>query len=230
MKKPSLRILQLVFGIMAILCVCFWLFGACLETWTQQVIQASGQHPWTTGLILAMLLASDILLPVPSSMISVACGLSLGLVGGTCASFAGMMLSAIIGYFMGRAASGPACRMIGLDEADQMKRFYARFGVWIILIVRPVPMLSETAMLVSGLARQPFLRVMTAAGVGNLLVSAGYAAMGAYGQRSNAFVPAFVVAMALSGGLMFFLRPARKETQRNTSCPVGRDSRKRFLI
>jgi hypothetical protein len=51
-------------------------------------------------------------------------------------------------------------------------------------------------------ARQPFLHVIGIASLGNLTVSAVYAAIGTWGKVTDSFFPAFGAAIAVSGILM----------------------------
>ena len=61
-------------------------------------------------------------------------------------------------------------------------------------------------MLFSGVSRLPAGRVAAVTALGNAAVSAVYAAIGAWGTCSDSFLPAFLVAMAVSGVMMASLR------------------------
>lgn len=196
----------LAFLILVAIGVSFWLYGPAIDAWTKRVIEGAAAHPWQTGSWLTALLASDILLPVPSSLASVACGMALGFWGGTLASFLGMSISTVLGYLLGYAVSGQANRWIGEREKGTMRALYDRYGLWMLLAFRPVPMLAETSVLFSGFIRQPFTRVMLVTSLGNLVVSAVYAAIGSWGKVTESFFPAFGAAIAVSGLMMWFGR------------------------
>ena len=204
-RVPWRTFFLLILVLLAVL-IPFCLFGSRINTWTNTLLQHATTHPFQTGLLLALLLTADILIPVPSSLVSTACGLTLGFIGGTCASFVGMTLSAILGLLLGRYASGAAQRLIGTQELVQLQRFQARFGIWLLLALRPVPILAEASVVFSGFARQPFWRAVAVTSLGNLAVSAMYAAVGVWGQLSDSFLPAFGVSMGVAGALMFCLR------------------------
>ncbi len=199
---PYKRTILLALLVLVLIGVSFWLYGPAIDAWTDRVIQQASSHPWQAAGWLTALLASDILLPVPSSLASVACGLALGFWGGLAASFLGMTISTILGYWLGFAVSGKASRWLGEREKTMMEAFYDRYGLWMLLALRPVPMLAEASVLFSGVARQPFLHVMGVAALGNLTVSAVYSAIGTWGKVTDSFFPAFGAALLVSGILL----------------------------
>ena len=196
----------------------FCLFGDAISAWTEQVIREAGAHRLYTGAVLVLLLSVDIVMPVPSSLVSTACGMTLGLAGGTLASFAGMSLSAAAGYFFGRTASPAVEKMIGEKELAWLTVFQRRHGAWMLLALRPVPVLAEASVLFSGLSRQPLPGVCAATALGNLAVSLTYAAVGSWGKASDSFLPAFGASLLLSG--VFMLRLHRK-SRPASACPVS---------
>ena len=186
--------------------ISFWLYGPAIDAWTMRLVNQADGHPWRTGLLLAVLLGSDIILPIPSSLASVACGLILGFWGGLLTSFIGMTVSTVLGYALGYIASPAATRLIGKAEQAQMRAFYDRMGLWALLALRPVPMLAETSVLFSGLARESFPKVVWVTALGNLTVSTVYAGIGAWGKLSDSFFPAFAAAIAVSGLMLLLCR------------------------
>ena len=201
-----IRTTLLALLVLVLIGVSFWLYGPAIDAWTDRTIDLAEEYPWQAAGWLTALLASDILLPVPSSLASVACGLALGFWGGLAASFLGMTISTILGYLLGVAASGKATRWLGEREKTMMAAFYDRYGLWMLLALRPVPMLAETSVLFSGVARQPFLHVIGVASLGNLTVSAVYAAIGTWGKVTDSFFPAFGAAILVSGLLMLMCK------------------------
>jgi uncharacterized membrane protein YdjX (TVP38/TMEM64 family) len=190
--------------------VSFGLYGPAIDAWTMRLINQADAHPWRTGLLLVVLLGSDIVLPIPSSLASVACGLILGIWGGVLASFTGMTASTVLGYALGYIASPATTKLIGKAEQEQMRSFYDRLGIWTLLALRPVPMFAEMSVLFSGLARESFPKVMWVTAIGNLTVSIVYAAIGAWGKLSDSFFPAFVASIAVSGLMLLICRKRTK--------------------
>ena len=200
------RTLSLLVAVMSAIIVPFLLYGETINAWTGGLIERAETNRLMTGLLLSLLLASDILVPVPSSLVSTACGMTLGFLGGLCASFVGMSVTTVAGYVIGRYASAPAEKLIGKNEVEMFRAFQQRHGVWLLLAMRPVPVLAEASVVFSGLSRQSFAEVLSVTALGNLAVSAVYAAVGVWGKLSDSFIPAFAASMVLSGILMGWMR------------------------
>ncbi len=214
MKTFPFRTLLLLLAVLAAIVVPFLLFGDTLEAHAARLAGQAGNNRPVTALLLALLLATDILLPIPSSLVSTACGATLGLAAGAGASFLGMSLSTAAGYALGRYASGAAARLLGPRERERLAVFQRRHGAWMLLALRPVPVLAEASVLFSGLSRQPPVPVLLAASLGNAAVSLVYAAVGSWGQRTDATLAAFGVVIALTGVLMLALNRCRPEAPR----------------
>jgi len=209
MKKLPYRTLALLAVVLAAIVVPFCLYGDAVNAWTDHLLAQTEAHRLTVGLLLVLLLASDIVMPVPSSLASTACGMALGFLGGVAASFAGMSLSALAGYLIGRYSSRAVDTLIGAGEAEMLSNFQRRQGIWLLLALRPVPVLAEASVVFSGFSRQPFAHVFAVTSLGNAAVSLIYAAIGAWGRLSDSFFPAFGASMLLSGGLFFWMRKRR---------------------
>ena len=204
-QMPYRTILLLV-AVLLVIILPFMCFGERINVWTDRLVAQAEANRVVTGLLLTALLAADILVPVPSSLVSTACGMTLGFAGGTGASFAGMSITAVAGYLIGRYASAPAERLIGKNEIALLRAFHRRHGVWLLLALRPVPVLAEASVVFSGLSRQSFPQMLAVASLGNLAVSAVYAAVGVWGRLSDSFLPAFAASLALSGLLIGWTR------------------------
>ena len=201
MKLPIRTILLFIFvSLLIIVPFCIW--GGRIDEWTGRLIEEGRNHPFYTGSILGGLLASDIVLPVPSCIVSTACGLTLGFIKGTLVSFVGMTISCLGGYALGRISTPAARKMLGESEAERMHRFHEKYGIWLVLAMRPVPVLAEASLLFAGIARQHFVRTMIIATLGNLVVSGIYAAVGAFGEMKESTITAFTVSVLLSGVMM----------------------------
>ena len=71
---------------------------------------------WTSASIIAGLLALDVFLPVPSSIVSTGAGVLLGFWRGSAVIWIGMVLGCAIGYAFGARAAGAARRLVGEDS------------------------------------------------------------------------------------------------------------------
>lgn len=208
--RISLRSVALLLALLCTIGVTFWLWAPTIDGWTQQLIRQAQARPLISATLLVLLLASDILLPIPSSLASVACGLALGFGYGALASLLGMTLSTLCGYYMGYAAAGPVRRIMGERDAVAIGQLYQRYGVWMLLALRPVPMLAETSILFAGFVRHPARSALGIATLGNAVVSLVYAAIGTWGKLSDSFFLAFFAAMAFSALLLLGMRSVEK--------------------
>ena len=189
--------------VLALIVVPFVLFGEQIEAGTGAFLEDAEQRPWLNAAVLGGLLAADILLPVPSSIVSTGCGMVLGFLAGTLVSLAGMSISCAAGYALGRVARPAAERLLGPREAVRLEALRGRFGDWLIVLTRPVPVLAEGAVLFAGMGRMPPARFFALSTLANLGISAAYALIGA---STRSFLVAFVAAVALSGLFMLIAR------------------------
>jgi len=191
-NQSTYRWILLCAGIFAIILVPFFLFGEQIETWTEEFLESASHHSVLVAVVLGTLLAVDILVPVPSSLVSTAAGFFLGLAGGLVTSLAGMTISCVGGYWLGVRFGRPvANRLVGDHELTRLEKLRQRFGEWVIVVARPVPVLAEASVLFAGISEMPVPQFVLLATLSNLGVSAVYAAVGAFSATVNSFMFAF---------------------------------------
>ncbi len=208
--------------VLALILVPFAFYGDAIEAWTRGFIDGARVEPVATALVLGGLLACDIVLPVPSSIVSTACGMLLGFLPGMLVSFAGMTISSLAGYAIGRWGGRRLLgRLLGEDEVARFDNWSRRFGDWAVVACRPVPVLAEASVLMAGAARMQVGRFVVMVSLSNLAVSAVYAVAGALSARINSFLIAFVLSIAVPGVFKFLLgrrtcaeKDAMTETQK----------------
>ncbi len=206
-RHTTLKWVVLVVILLAIVLVPFFVAGDAIESWTNGFIARAGTHPWLCAAVLGGLLASDILLPIPSSIVSTACGLLLGVTLGTTVSLLGMTVSCVLGYWLGRGYGRTlAVRLVSSDDLDRFQSVHARFEDWAVVLSRPIPVLAEVSVLFAGLSRMPAPRFFLLSTLANVGVSLGYALVGAYASNANAFLVAFAGAIGLPGLAMGLAR------------------------
>lgn len=106
---------------------------------------------------VVLLLFGDIFLPVPSSFVSAGAVALLGPVLGGFSVWLGMSLGAFCGFFLGRSGGVAAARLVvGERELERAERMMRRFGGWVIVLCRGVPVLAEASTLLAGATRMPF--------------------------------------------------------------------------
>jgi uncharacterized membrane protein YdjX (TVP38/TMEM64 family) len=124
-------------------------------------------------------LAADLLLPVPSSMVSTLAGSELGVVGGTSASWVGMSAGAVVGFGLARRYGRPlAERLAAADDLARLDRLAARAGPALVVLTRAVPVLAEASVLLLGVNRLAWRRFLPALLASNLGIALAYAAFG----------------------------------------------------
>ncbi len=161
----------------------------------------------TVAALVIALLALDILLPVPSSLVIAFSGRMLGFWGGAAASWGGMTLGAVVAFGLARALGRPlALRFSRAEELERVDGLAARVGVLALVLTRPVPILAEAAVLLAGTTALAWRRFLIAVGLSNLGISAAYAALG----DALSFPAAMLASIALpllAGGVARALWP-----------------------
>lgn len=163
----------------------FLAFGARLEAMAAHAVEASSSA-WSMGVVCGVLLALDIVLPVPSSVVATASGAALGFGGGMASSWLGLTLGCLVGYLLGAVAArrgGPV-----MAAHPSVDRAASRYGVGAVVLLRAVPVLAEASVIHAGYAGVPFKTFAWAAGLANLGVAAGYAAVGAYARSTSSLL------------------------------------------
>ena len=184
----------------------FAIAGDRLDVWSLSIVRASASRPALVAATIVVLLAADVLLPIPSSIVSTMSGVFLGFSGGLAASAIGMTIGGVAAYWLGRSAAPRARAFVGASDAQWLDRAFRRYGDWLIVMTRPVPVLAEATPVFAGMGQMPFARFFVLAGVANVGVSAVYAFVGAYAAETRSFLLAFAGAVLVPLGPMLWLR------------------------
>lgn len=179
---------------------------------------ASDRSDWSVAWAVVALLAVDVALPVPSSLVSAAAGLALGFWLATAAIWTGMTAGCVIGYLFGSRTAAAAARFVGPAGMTRARGAWTRFGDYAIVLCRPVPVLAEASVVFAGIVGRPFRPFLAIAAGSNLGVAMGYAAIGAFAMRIDSFLLAFagsllVPALALAASRLWLRasdRPPRE--------------------
>ncbi|NIF18217.1 3-dehydroquinate synthase [Pantoea sp. Cy-639] len=148
------------------------------------------------ALLLVMLLALDVVLPVPSSLVALLAVATLGSVGGYLVIFIGLCLGAGFGYALGAGYLRVLSSRLGLHQRQPGQLAY-RLGTLSLICLRGVPVLAETSVVAAGMQRyplRPFLLVTTLANAGLALA---YSAIGSLLVEQNALLVAILASMVL---------------------------------
>lgn len=193
-----MRWFWLILIVLALILVPFFLYEDYFNALASRLAAGDVSPAWTS-LVIVGLLGSDVVLPIPSSLISAAAGLLLGFWRGAATIWVGMTVSCVIGYFIGAWSAGGARRLLGESGVRRAAELAASYGQLAIVLCRPVPVLAEATVIFAGLIRSPFARFLATCVWSNLGVALGYAAIGAFAMRVDSFIPAFLGAIVLPG-------------------------------
>ncbi len=192
--------------VLAFVLVPWVIWGTSIELWVTRVIVHHEPLPYMAFWVIG-LLAADVFLPIPSSVVAVAAGVFLGFTGGAIASFLGLMLGCLLGYAFGFKWGPPTARkIVGVEEWDRAAQWAQRFGVGLVLFSRPVPVLAEACTLYAGACRVPVVRYLMACSLGNAVVAAAYASVGRLSAESGDLEPALMAGFLLPGAVMLVVR------------------------
>lgn len=175
--------------IAAVLCIVlvpFFLFEEQLTRWSTEALSARYGIAYGS-LLAAFLLASDVVLPIPSSVISVLAGKVLGFLPAFCAIWLGMTASAVVGYFLG--TKGTQILPNGMrGELVQLEHGLRNHGWLVIATSRSIPVLAEATVILAGAMRYDFWRFLLICSGSNFGISFLYAMLGSWvGVEGNLF-------------------------------------------
>ncbi|HEY1173020.1 MAG TPA: VTT domain-containing protein [Verrucomicrobiae bacterium] len=139
-------------------------------------LRQQGQFAWLAGLVL---LASDLVLPIPATAVMAALGLIYGPVIGGLIGAVGSFLSGFIAYglcrMLGRKA---AVKVVGEEDLKRGEELFTRLGGWLVAVSRWLPLFPEVIACMAGLTRMPVKLFAVALLCGSVPMAFTYAAIG----------------------------------------------------
>jgi uncharacterized membrane protein YdjX (TVP38/TMEM64 family) len=222
------RIGSAIILLLAMILIPFFLFGPGIEARTA-ALAASAHGAVAYG--GAALLALDIVLPVPSSLLATAIGAALGPWIGTLVNAAGLTLGCAAGLLIGRSGSPLARQILGQGLFARFAAATARHGIVLILVCRAVPVLGEASIVAAGAGRAHFAAALAAAAAANLVIGAAYAFAG---TAPLALAGALAIGLPVVAGLgawLWLRRPAgsgmpRPSPEAGATTPVPAEARR----
>ena len=179
----------------------FLFFHELIEGWVADLI-ADPPSEWLLSSLTIGLLATDIFLPIPSSLVSTLAGGLLPIWSALIASWIGLNVGAIVGFGLGRAFGRPlAIRLSSTETLEQMDRVGQRYGPALLVFTRALPILAEATVLLMSLNQLTWKRFLPPVVLSNLGIAIAYSCMGKYAAEHEFLA----VAMAISGALPLLL-------------------------
>ena len=161
-----------------------WLaLGPLLAPWAAGLVTGTGAGVPARPLVGAVgvgLLAADSFLPVPSTLVMSALGLTLGAVVGGVAASLGVFLSGSVAFLVCRRwGVGMARRIAGEKGLERAEAAMRRYGPLVIAATRSVPVVQEATACLAGVVGMPARVYFTALAAGCVPTGFAYAAIGA---------------------------------------------------
>jgi len=181
-------------------------FGIQTDALVQSWITNAGAG---SALTIMALLAADLFLPIPSSLIMVLSGAAFGVMGGALLGLVGSIGGEWLGFELvrryGRRASAA---IVGDEEIERLSRAFARHGLAAVAVTRALPVVMETTSVVAGLSSMTRSAFLIGSFIGTAPIVLVYAYAGAVSRQTNSVVPAVVilVAVALFGAVIYRMR------------------------
>ncbi|MEO2013002.1 MAG: VTT domain-containing protein [Fuerstiella sp.] len=195
--RELFRTLPLMCVVLLVPVLPFLFFGGQLERLLQGFVDDPPSAPLTMLVVIGVL-ATDILLPIPSSVISTLSGWQLGWLRGTLATWIGMNLGAVIGFALARRWGQPfALWFSSSDNLERMKTISDRFGPLVLVLTRAMPVFAEASVLIAGIHGLAWRRFLPAVVLSNLGIAVAYAAFGDYAEKHKWLPLALAVAVAI---------------------------------
>ena len=153
---------------------------------------------FSLALLLIALLALDVVLPVPSSVVALLAVAALGGVGGYLVIFIGLCLGACLGYALGAGYLRVLSARLGLHQRRPGQLGY-RLGTLSLVCLRGVPVLAETSVVAAGMQRYPLRAFVLVTSLANAGLALAYAAIGSFLVEENALLVTLLASMVLPG-------------------------------
>jgi membrane protein DedA with SNARE-associated domain len=197
--------------VLAVPIVPFLIFGQAgveraIETWRE-----NPPPPLFIAAAVIGLLATDIFLPIPSSLVSTLAGWQLGALAGTAASWAGMSLGAAIGFALAQYFGQPAVAWLTRPgDLARTRQLAERFGPALLVLGRGVPVLAEATVLLLGMHGMSWRRFLPPVLLANLGLALAYSVFGQIAERYQWLPLALAIAIALPVAMIAAFRAFAK--------------------
>ena len=207
-----MRLVWLFLGLVVLVLVPFFVWGGTLErmftqSGTVDWLRDYGSWAWAAALLLLM---SDLVLPVPGTVVMAALGYLYGFLGGGLLAAAGSFLSGTVGYGLCRGVGrGAAAWLLGEEDLAKGERLFAEVGGWLVVLSRWLPVFPEVIACMAGLTRMPARPFFLALACGALPLGFTFAAVGRAGVEYP--VLALVLSALLPPALWIAVRPVFKK-------------------
>ena len=192
--KSLIKLYLIIIGVFALIFALVNLTGllsvADIKAYLEQIQHAGKLKIF---IIVAVLLASDVFLSVPTILIVTYAGHILGFGWGLLAATIGMLTSGTIAYLLCRFSGTKMLRVLIKDkkQIDEVNRIFHRLGFGMLIIARALPMLPEATCCLSGMMKFNFFKFLLYYVLGTLPYAIVLTYLGSISSADNPY-PAFI--------------------------------------
>lgn len=215
-----------VLAIFLLIVLSFLMFEQSLVNVFNEITTFLGNQPlplFWISLLIVFVLITDILLPVPSSLVAVLAGTFLGFASGAAVIWMGLTGGSILGYALG------TCFVNLLGNNSPLKRDIQRASLisknlsgTTIALLRGIPVMAETSVIAAGLIRYPFKKFLILTSLANTGIALVYAFVGSQVQGEASIiliVGASIALPSLAFAFKFSFERLFKHTRTNNLKP-----------
>lgn len=190
--------------------------GFSFEPWARSWMAGAGAP---AAAVVVGLLAVDIFIPVPSSIVMVLSGAAFGVFWGSVLAFVGSIGGEWLGFELARKyGTRLSTRFIGDDaERRRLNAILLTHGAAAVAVTRALPVVMETMSIVAGLSTMRRGTFLIASAIGTAPIVVIYAYAGAMSREMDSVVPAVVILLAVAAAGWIWYRSIRSAPSSATS-------------
>jgi len=190
--------------------------GISFEPWARSWMIDAGAP---AAAVVIGLLAADIFIPVPSSVVMVLSGAAFGVWWGALLAFVGSVSGEWLGFELARKyGTTLSTRFIGdATERRRLNDALVTHGAAAIAVTRALPVVMETMSIVAGLSPMRRSTFLVASTIGTAPIVLVYAYAGAKSREAGSLVPAIVILLAVAAAGWIWYRAIRSTPSSSTS-------------
>lgn len=193
-----MKVITITFFIISGIIIAVFLGFSNYELELLQLFESVKTNRLSYSLFSFLFLTSDIILPIPSSIVMYLNGMILGLSLGTFLSLTSSILSSIIGYYLGVNFKFIEKRFHTQKEIEDADNLFNTCGDILIIISRGIPVLSETISVVSGTRLVGLKKFTLYNFLGYLPICIIYSLAGFFGRGKEQFLLSFMLVLLIS--------------------------------
>lgn len=198
--KTYVHYIIVIVSVLLVPVIPFLLFGEQMETYISRQLVSNERFnsPVWVGGAAILLLAVDILLPIPSSVVCTIAGKVLGVIVGTMICWLGLNLSAWLGYWLTSKYGWRFVRKMTDQQSREQVQTVVERSSWLTLVgFRPIPILAEASILLAGcygLQKRSFWPPVL---IGNFVVAVSFVGLGKLSSDQGWFAMALPISICL---------------------------------